>query len=447
MKKGKNRPVSLILILVMVLTMVMGAGSVSYAAAPEILTEPSNVWLWPGEGCTIGIGLSSGADMVHLEAYDWEYKSWYTCATCSYQDPGKTMWYYDVTYDYFEGPRAGGDFVRLRYSITYDDGTKTMNSLDFNIAWDTDQGYERLAGANRYETALAVAEAYRGLTSGLHYNNVIIASGLDFADALGGTYLAAKTAAPILLVNRDPKTIKMIAENVKDYLSASGKVFILGGTGAVSPLMEEELNALGIPGDRIKRFGGKNRYDTNLQILEYCSPVAEDVLVCCGTNFADALSASATGKPILLVGKTLTEDQLSFFNHSVPARAFIIGGEGAVSASIEQLLKDFGLPEVYRVWGPNRYVTSAMVAAEFFTDKQRYYVTLAYGQNFPDGLSGGPLSYAIGAPLLLVRDGNEQDACDVVKNGIRSRRAKVLGGPSLISNALVEKILDVKGAG
>lgn len=65
---------------------------------------------------------------------------------------------------------------------------------------------------------------------------------------------------------------------------------------------------------------------------------------------------------------------------------------------------------------------------------------LAYAQNFPDGLSGGPLALSLDAPLLLVDQSNHQAAADYAKNaGIK--KAVVLGGPSLISDDIVSKIV------
>lgn len=63
----------------------------------------------------------------------------------------------------------------------------------------------------------------------------------------------------------------------------------------------------------------------------------EPILVCTGAEFADSLSASATGYPILLVGKKgLTEAQLNFLQEHAENPCYIIGGTGAVSAAVEK---------------------------------------------------------------------------------------------------------------
>ena len=445
MRTGRKRSLSVVLIMIMVFTAVMASGAVTYAAEPDILIQPTDIWLWTDETRTIGIGLTEKADSVEIQFYDDDMGNWIEWYDCKSQNTDKTMWYFDIPLGEFTP-----DFVeyteRCRYAIHYDSG-KTKYSEVFFITWTKNADFGRIYGANRYETAMRVAESYLDATESGKYSHVIIASGLDFADALGGTFLSVRRNAPIFLVNKSPQVIQDVAGNVQKNLTDGGRIYILGGTGAVSDEMEKALLAGGIEDWQIERFAGKNRYDTNLMILRACGPVGMDVLVCSGTNFADALSASAAGLPILLVGKSLTQEQKDFLKICSPRYVDVIGGEGAVSKAVFDQIHDELDCAGSRVWGSNRYETSAKIAAKYFSDKQRFAVTLAYGQNFPDGLAGGPLSYAVGAPLLLVRPGNEKDACDVVKYSIRSHYAIVLGGPALIPDDLVWKVLDHKPKG
>jgi putative cell wall-binding protein len=111
---------------------------------------------------------------------------------------------------------------------------------------------------------------------------------------------------------------------------------------------------------------------------------------------------------------------------------------------------DFGL-EYFRIFGADRYMTSISVAMAFFSDRQRLYSTFAYGHNFPDGLSAGPLCIQYGAPLILLRNGMKQEAVTestaYIKYGARSRHAIVLGGPTLISDELVKTVMDIHAMG
>jgi len=439
--RTKKRLLSFALVLALLVGMMGTAVSPAYAVEPPgIGYSEYDHWLWPGESITVGIALRSGADRVELHYRDEDTGSWQWGGELSYTDSYKTIWTINIT-DPFNGS-AG--FRMYRFMVYYG-GAGPLESRWFFINWTWDQGYERLYGDNRYQTALKIADFKKSLTSGLDYTNVVIACGTDFADALGGTYLAAEKHAPILLVNNNPQVIQDVAGNVVQYLNPSGKVYILGGTAAVSSDMEAALRAGGIPDSRIDRIAGANRYETNLKIFDRCKPSGGEVLVCCGTDYADALSASATGLPILLVGSSLTEAQANFLNQASPDYVNIVGGTGAVSAKVEAQIHDLGMAGD-RIYGSDRYKTSVAVAERYFSDRQRQYVTFASGLDFPDGLAGGPMSFEIGAPLLLIAPYHNVPAKEFIEhNGCR--RAKVLGGPAILSGPLVEDTLQIRGQG
>lgn len=289
----------------------------------------------------------------------------------------------------------------------------------------------RIYGSNRYETAFDVADAMKKTLGLTKFDTVIVASGTTFPDALSGSYLACIKNAPILLVN--PKAPAALTDYISANLKAGGKVYLLGGTSAVPQSLETDLIQAGFDVDRL---AGDNRYATNLAILKEAGVGTKDILVCTGTGFADSLSASSVNRPILLVNKSLTQEQKDFLNNLNGAnKIYIIGGESAVSASLENTLKAYG--EVERVGGANRFETSVLVAHTFVKGPQG--VVLAYSHNFPDGLCGGPLAYSMGSALVLTADKKESAAQEYVQrykitNGI------VLGGTGLISDKTVETI-------
>ena len=162
-------------------------------------------------------------------------------------------------------------------------------------------------------------------------------------------------------------------------------------------------------------------------------------MVCTGRGFADSLSASAAEKPILLVGKSITDAQLEFLESYTGDYFYIIGGEGSISTAIEWKLKQYG--ETQRIGGATRYETSILVAKEFF-EKPKAAV-LASAKNFPDGLCGGPLAANMGVPLILTATNKESEAISyATNNGINI--GAVLGGDSLISDESVKKIFCLK---
>lgn len=290
----------------------------------------------------------------------------------------------------------------------------------------------RIAGKTRYETSLKIADALKTQLGINKFNTVIVADGRNFPDALAGSYLAGKMNAPILMANEKMQYAEPLKAYIRDNLKPGGTIYVLGGTGAVP---ENVLN--GLSSFRVKRLAGANRYETNLLILDEAGVSNEEILVCTGRGFADSLSASASGKPILLVGKSLTAGQKEFMNTHKGNRYYIIGGESAVSKEIEAVVRNYGTTE--RISGSTRYETSILVAEEFFDGSDE--AVLAYAKNFPDGLCGGPLAMSKNAPLILTATGKETNAVTYTKNNSISAGA-VLGGAGLISDKVVMKILD-----
>jgi putative cell wall-binding protein len=92
----------------------------------------------------------------------------------------------------------------------------------------------RLAGSDRYGTAQQIADQFNpGLPS------VFVASGVSFPDALAGAALAAKAAAPVLLVTAGtvPSATKAALERLK-----ADDVMVLGGAGPVSDTVASALS-------------------------------------------------------------------------------------------------------------------------------------------------------------------------------------------------------------
>ncbi len=300
----------------------------------------------------------------------------------------------------------------------------------------------RLAGSNRWATSLLVADEMKANLDVEKFDAIIIASGNGFADALAGSYLSTVKSAPILLSwGNGGKFEYLDTDNIdyiKENLAEGGTVYLLGGTSAVPELYETELSDY-----EVKRLGGKDRFETNLMILEEAG-VAEgsEILVCTSTNFADSLSASATGKPILLVfnesGK-LYGDQPDFLAGLENCTFTVIGGESAVSEDLAAAIGAYG--EVTRLAGGNRFETSVLVAEKYFEAPET--AVLAYAWNYPDGLCGGALAYTLDAPLILTMTKYEAEAA-AYSEAVGLTAGIVLGGEGLISDASARMIFPVR---
>ena len=86
---------------------------------------------------------------------------------------------------------------------------------------------QRVAGANRYETCVAVNNKFKSVLSS---DGICVAKGLDFPDALAGGVYAAATKQALFLADG-----KKLQDCQNTYLKGknAGKITIFGGTGAV----------------------------------------------------------------------------------------------------------------------------------------------------------------------------------------------------------------------
>lgn len=292
----------------------------------------------------------------------------------------------------------------------------------------------RIFGETRVETAMLVANRYKELLGVEKLDNIIIANGSNFADALAGSYLAKQKNAPILMYHGNNTDVlhKYINENLK----SGGTVYILGGVNALPVEVET-----GLDGFYVKRLAGATRYETNIEILKEAGVTNQEILVCTGTGFADSLSASAVGKPILLVNSDtneLLDVQKEYLNSLSSDKYYIIGGENAVSENLEIAFRNYGATE--RLGGATRYETSVMVAERFFAMPD--YVVLAYSMNFPDGLCGGSLAMAMNAPVILTATDNITEVKGYLENN-KISAGTVLGGEGLISDEAVTEIFNM----
>ncbi|WP_109473257.1 cell wall-binding repeat-containing protein [Ornithinimicrobium cavernae] len=200
----------------------------------------------------------------------------------------------------------------------------------------------RLSGANRYETAVAVAaEITQDSTA-----QMFLATGEDFPDALVLSALAARESAPLVLAR-------------PDHLPATTQAFLGSATyddlyaaGGPAVLSDQVVNdAAALDGATATRYAGADRYATAAQVLQQF-PAEGTVMVATGEKFPDALTAvpvaGRSGAGIALSqtdhvpAGVMTEVERLTTGFSFPL-VTIVGGEAALSADVHtQLLGLFG---------------------------------------------------------------------------------------------------------
>lgn len=237
-----------------------------------------------------------------------------------------------------------------------------------------------------------------------NFDSIVIASGKTFADSLCGCVLAKKVNAPVMFVNT-PDDSKVL-NYINSHLSKSGTLYILGGTGAVSQDIEDKFINMGFT--NIKRLGGSTRYETSELVNDELNvPQGTPVVIAYGENYPDALSISSIaaqkGYPILL-SKTndLTSYTTDELNKIKPSTVYVVGGNGVISDSTMQQIKQITGATVKRLWGQNRYDTSLAIVNELGLNNSS--IAFATDTNFMDTMYGSMYAAKENSSVLLVPD-------------------------------------------
>lgn len=300
--------------------------------------------------------------------------------------------------------------------------------------------FQRISGADRMATSIAIAKEQ---FSSKQPDAVVLASGNDFPDALGGAGLAYKNNAPILLVGNSINDSKAVLDYIANNLSKDKKIYVLGGTASVS---QEIFNYITAQGYSLIRIGGKDRYETNQKIVDNLNVAkGTPIVISSGNNFADALSissiASIKGYPILINDKdNLFANVSNYINSIQPSTIYIVGGSGVISTNIETQIKNLnGNINIVRLGGQDRYETSTLIAEKFNLNTN--IITIASGLNFPDALSGSVLAARKNSSVLLV-DNNDVSRQKQLLNTQKITNVIVLGGEGSIKSSTVNSLLE-----
>ena len=297
---------------------------------------------------------------------------------------------------------------------------------------------DRLAGKNRYETAVKISQASFKSTG-----YVVLASGKDYADALAGVPLAWAYSCPILLTDKKTLPAETLAE-IKRL--GANNVIILGGTGAVSENVENVLRSNNLT---TKRIAGKTRFETAVEISKELGKrqrkANSEIFFVYGHGFADALSVSSIAAnncaSIIYLNKNgeidkATKEYLASIKGTVK-KAYVIGGEGVISNEMmNKAANACGLTKATRIAGKNRYETCTKVNEAFADILTGETMLIAKGTDFPDALAGGVYAAMKNSPVLLA-DGS---LTDVHKKYLEKQKVTdiyALGGKAAVPDSIV----------
>ena len=298
--------------------------------------------------------------------------------------------------------------------------TPTPQPVDVSIT--------RLAGMRAEDTAIKISqEGWADKSSPV----VLLARVDRFQDALAAAPLAKKLKAPLLLTSPD-KLDNAVLQEMK-RLGAGGKVYVIGGSGAIKETVTAALTGVGLSFERIY---GNTAADTAVKIAREIGPSTQ-VILASSTSFPDALSASAPaaalGIPILLTEQgTLPDSTKQLLKDFQVSKTLIVGGKFAISSTFDSAggaLASYG-PQ--RLAGQTKYDTMLQIVKHFNLDTKT--LVIATGENFPDGLTGGAFAALSGSPMLLIPTEGLNSDTQAFLNSLSGKTTKtyILGGTGVI---------------
>lgn len=297
----------------------------------------------------------------------------------------------------------------------------------------------RIGGTDRYQTASQVAETNWGISK-----NVILVSGVGYADSINSSVLAKKLDAPILMT--EPNSMNAYTKNALECLKPD-KIYIVGGTASISSQLEKELKK----NYEVVRLGGATRYDTNMAVAGELIKQGENkdrIIAVSGSEFSDAIStaavAAATSQILILVNNNQPSIQYTI-NFATNSDVTVIGTENSVSRSLYSSLK----ADRRINGGVDRFETNLNVISTYSEElkSDRIYIANATGpEGYADALAASSLAGRYSSPLVLI-DTENSLATENAINYIKYRFTEntdiyVVGGKSVIPDRIIEKIKD-----
>ncbi|MDU5587598.1 MAG: leucine-rich repeat protein, partial [Finegoldia magna] len=186
---------------------------------------------------------------------------------------------------------------------------------------------QRVAGADRFETAVKLGEEIRRNSS--NKTDVILVNGYNSIDALTAGSLAAKLNIPILLTGSDQLN-KTTEKALKNWNIQN--VIIVGGTTQVSETIASQLKGDGIMTSRLE---GRTRVETALEVAKAVNSDPDKVIFANKDAFADALLApylsNAEKAPIVLIDKDEASVSVKqYLRDNEIKNGIILGGEKSI---------------------------------------------------------------------------------------------------------------------
>lgn len=190
---------------------------------------------------------------------------------------------------------------------------------------------ERITGVDRFDASRGIAKRF-GFA-----DEVFVATGFNFPDALSAGAVAADHAAPLVIVDGRSGPDAATLETFADLGVES--VRIVGGPNSVSAAWAAGVEAAGFD---VTRFDGADRYEAS-QSVNGAGPIWTSVAyLAVGTKFPDALAGSALAgvlrAPLYVVPPTcVPAGVLEDLERKGVEKVIILGGTASLTSSVDSL--------------------------------------------------------------------------------------------------------------
>lgn len=201
-------------------------------------------------------------------------------------------------------------------------------------------------------------------------------------------------------------------------------------------------------GEEVKgaiRLSGSTRLDTALAVskqafAEGLPHPEKSIILARSDNPADALAASSLSgvkmAPILLTkSSSIDQSVLNEIKRLNPKKIYMLGGNSAISSSIEKKLETLGY-DTHRIAGNTRYETAAKINdISMSVSKSVTNAIIANGLTIADALAASASAALTGTPIYLAK--KDTMPIDLPKN---IKTVDVYGGTAVISESVTKKL-------
>ncbi len=195
---------------------------------------------------------------------------------------------------------------------------------------------QRIAGADRYAVNAKTVEALKDS------ENVVLTSGVAYADALMAVPYAKTVNAPVLLVQK--AQVPEATQNALKAMTKAKTVTIIGGANTIAKTVEKDLNT--VIKAEVKRISASDRFALSAEVAKLFKE-PKTAMIANGLVPTDALTSGPVSQqkefPILLVAKKGFDANVESYlkNTKSLKKAILVGGKASISEESEKAIAGF----------------------------------------------------------------------------------------------------------